>query len=677
MKRNKLLICCLLLLFSIAKLYSVPAQKGIFSTFKQPDGDTLVLTLNGNERFHYWSTTDGIPVVKDPDGYYYYAQAIDEKNFIRSEYIARNIDKRSLAEIQYINNAGSYLRSLPLKVLYPTNYFFGDDSIPTTGQLKGLVILAQFLDRTFTDICTQEQMQRQLNEENYSDFGMSGSARDYFIDQSNGKFTPNFDVVGPVTVSRNISYYGEDNQGVYDIHLGQFVKEACELVSQQGEIDFSDYDNNNDGEADLVFVIYAGYAQSSGAPSYTIWPQMWFLDKLNADIVIDGVKINRFACASELFGNSGKQLAGIGTFCHEFGHVLGLADIYNYNGKLSMGAWNIMDYGSYNNDTRTPSGYSSFEKISLGWMDPTELIEAETDIELLPLETSNQAYKLSSPNNENEYFLLENRQKTGRWDKYIEGKGMLILHVNYDEVVWSNNDVNANANNMRMHIIPANGDFSSTSETASIPFPGIKEKDRFTSLTTPSSVFSDDYLLDKPITHIREEGETILFDFLQRIKAPIALGPTNLQETSFTSNWEKVEEAQKYIVLLVNKETGEEKIVQNIVKPRFTFSNLDIDGLYTYKVKAVGNELFSDYSNEITVDMKDTGIEELVQPQISIYSQGKTVYIKSDSTVDIFSVYYGKLLHHLCPIEASNGITLASGIYIIQTKGIFEKILIK
>lgn len=669
--KNKFFITFFFLL-AASQLYAVPVRQGVLKTFTQPDGSTLTLMLNGDEKFHYWSTADGIPVVEGMGGYYYYVKKIQGKELVPGKHIARNPEQRSASDMEYTDRILPLLQQSIRQSCSPARGL-GDGSVPTTGTLKGLVILAQFADREFTDICTNEQMKRQLNEEGYSDYGMTGSARDYFIDQSAGLFTPTFDVVGPVTVSRDMAYYGQDNNGAYDIRLNQFIKEACELADEQEGVDFTDYDNNDDGVADLVFVIYAGYAQSSGAPSYTIWPQMWFLEELGTQLTLDGVKINCFACSSELAGISGKELAGIGPFCHEFSHTLGLADIYNYNGKLSTGSWNIMDVGLYNNNSCTPAGYTSFEKMALGWLEPTELTEAGTRIELQPLDASGQAYKLTYPNNENEFFLFENRQQTSKWDQYIGSSGMIVLHVNYDEAVWNENDVNTDPNNMRMHIVPANGNYSSGSQLSSIPFPGSQGKTAFTPLSSPSSVFSDGYVLDMPITGIREEGANILFDFLQRLEPPVALDATILTETSFTANWEKGEGAVKYNILLVNQETDEEKTIANITRTRFTFDNLEPEAVYTYKVKSIGEELSSPYSREITVDLKMTGIEDAGRADFSISWQNGTLFIQSASTVRIFDLQ-GRMLYNLPAEKAAGGVDMPQGIYIIRTGEAAKKV---
>lgn len=105
-----------------------------------------------------------------------------------------------------------------------------------------------------------------------SGFPTTGSARDYFIDQSSGVFTPEFDVVGPIKLSHNMNYYGANNHAGQDAHPAKMIKEACELAAGDFNVDFSKYDYDNDGFVDFVYVIYASYAESYGASSNTIWP---------------------------------------------------------------------------------------------------------------------------------------------------------------------------------------------------------------------------------------------------------------------------------------------------------------------------------------------------------------------------------------------------------------------
>ena len=565
-----------------ASLHAVPAKPGIIA-LKQPDGSTIEVRIFGDENYSETRALDGTLLRKDGKGFYRKAE---------------------------VDASG---QKAAIQCSMKANIF--DGSVPTTGELHGLVILAEFSDYGFQLENPKEKFTRQLNEEGYSDDGATGSVSDYYKDQSNGQFSPKFDVVGPVKLTEKMAYYGADNFSTKDPNVYNLIIDACKLADSQYGVNFADYDNNKDGKADLVYVVYAGYAQSNGASTNTIWPQSWALSKIGVELNLDNTAIDSYACSSELDGTSGSQISGIGLFCHEFSHTLGLPDIYATNetsSKLTMGTWDVMDYGCYNNGMRTPAGFSSYEKSVVGWLTPEELTESAKGVELPVLGEANKAYKLTSSKNPNEYYLLENRNKSNRWDKYLEGEGMLVIHVNYNEDVWNSNTVNNDPDNLGVHIIPANNDFSSESQGSSVVFPGTNQVKIFSDSTEPSATFSDGTLLGRPLTNIsQKEDGTVTFDFNQKLPTPEITAPTKITETGFVANWNAVENAKYYSIVITDSETNESRTYDKIVRNRYTFSNLESGATYRYKVKAIGDVIESDYSEEATIVLSNAGISDV------------------------------------------------------------------
>lgn len=587
MKKIKyLLSLCVGLSVSFGSL-AVPAKQGVI-TVLQPDGTMLDIMLHGDEHCNYVTAVDGAILRQDADGFWVAAD---------DEYVVSLNMRRSAAAM-----------SAPLRSLN------NDGDVPTTGTLHGLVILAEFPDMPFSSSNDNAHFSRLLNEEGYSDNGATGSVRDYYIDQSYGLFTPVFDVVGPVVLPNEMSYYGADSNGTTDPNAYRMIADACRLADETCNVDFSVYDNNQDGVVDLVYVIYSGYAQSNGASTNTVWPHMWFLSKYNAGLTLDGVEVDRYACSAERLGSSGDLITGIGLICHEFSHTLGLPDIYDTSGMLNgfaMGAYDVMDSGCYNNSMRTPAGYSSFEKSSLGWLTPTELVGQQRGVTIQSLATSKEALKISSVDNENEYFLLETRLLSDKWDKYLPGEGMLVVYVDYDKDVWDNNKVNSNGN-WRVHAVPANGDFSKSTNPASIPFPGTQDVTIWADLTNPSMTFSDGNPLGTPITSITFDGEKVQFDFGFNIAAPELTEPTKVTESGFRANWTEVPDAKYYTVRIIASSTGEVQEYEKVVRTYYTFSNLEPDETYHYSVKAVGEALESSYSEEQTIKLREyAGITDI------------------------------------------------------------------
>lgn len=603
-------------------------------TITQPDGTQIEIVLHGDEHFNYVTDTEGVILRQNSDGYY-------EK-----------------ADNAYLNSLERRRNAAAGKILRVLN---NDGDVPTTGTLHGLVILAEFSDVTFSTNNDNLHFTRLLNENGYSDDGATGSVRDYYIDQSYGQFTPVFDVVGPVKLPNEMSYYGADNNGVTDPNAYRMIADACRIADDDFDVDFSQYDNNHDGQVDLVYVIYSGYAQSNGASTNTIWPHMWFLSKYNAAITLDGVQVDRYACSAERLGTSGDVITGIGLICHEFSHTLGLPDIYDTSGTLggiAMGAYDVMDSGCYNNLMRTPAGYSSFEKSSLGWLTPVELSEPQRSVTIQSLATGGEARKITSPTDDNEYFLLETRSLQDKWDKYIPGEGMLVVYVNYDKDVWDNNQVNSSGN-WRVHAVPANGDFSKNTDAASIPFPGTAEVTIWADRTTPSMTFSDGEPLGKPITDITFDGTKVTFDFGFNMDAPELAEPTKVSLTGFRANWSAVADAKYYTVKIVAESTGETQTFDKVVRTYYTFSGLSAEETYRYSVKAVGDALESAYSEEATIRLSDfSGISD-----ISAASD-------SDGNVTIYTLQG-------TPCRATQADRLPAGVYILISDGKAEKIVVK
>ena len=609
---------------------AVPAKRGVHTVI-QPDGSTIEVILCGDEHFNYVMDTDSIVLRQDADGFYRPAGG---------DYIGMLKSRGAEREGRIARNG------------------LNDGEVPTTGTLRGLVILAEFADVGFSENNGKEHFERLLNEEGYSDNGATGSVRDYYVDQSYGQFTPEFDVAGPVRLSNNMAYYGADSGGTTDVNAYRMIQEACVLADETCGVDFSQYDNNGDGKVDLVYVVYAGYAQSNGASSVTVWPHMWFLSEYGVDLRLDGVAVDRYACSAERTGISGDVITGIGLICHEFSHTLGLPDLYDVSGQsrsMNMGTWDVMDSGCYNNSARTPAGYSSYEKSVLGWIEPETLVEKQSEVTLPPLPSSRLAYRLQSPVNEKEYFLLETRNKSDKWDRYLPGEGMLVIHVDYDKDVWDNNWVNSYGNH-RVHLVPANGDFSSMTDGGSTPFPGTGNVTVWSDLTEPSTLFNDGTALGMPLTGIVYDGENTVFDYGFNMESPVITEPTNVTETGFRANWTAVEGAKYYTVRIIDRGSGDTRTFEKIVRNRYTFTGLDPDATYVYAVQAQSETLISDFSEEASIRLAD-------------YSGGISS-VRSDSVgYEVYSlqgVFLGRSVDGL-----------SAGVYILKSAGGVSKICIE
>ena len=564
-------------LTSLSELSAVPAKR-VLKSIRQSDGTDLFIQLYGDEYFHYYATVDGIPIKIAPNGSYYYA-SWSADSLKASSVLAHNKEGRTMEECNYLD---SYVRPVKQNIQsiwknrvternrqrlcrftgQRRNLSQNTSETVISGEKKGLVILVNFTDVTHSSSNPQQIFNAMMNEVGYKGNGQYGSVHDYFYAQSYGRFSLNFDVIGPVTLGHPMSYYGADRGGEgNDIRPGAMIAEACILADKQ--IDYSDYDWDGDGIVEQVYVIYAGYGQASGASSNTIWPHEW--DLYSSDygkvLQLDGVTINTYACGSELSGTSGKVIDGIGTTCHEFSHCMGLPDFYDTegSGNFGMDCWSLMDYGCYNDDGNTPAGYTSYEKMFCGWLTPVELNEACKIKDMQALSEAEEAYIIYNEANKNEYYLLENRQQTG-WDSKGYGHGMLVLHVDYDPEVWSQNTINNTRSHQRMTIIPADNSFAHTAiSLAGDPFPGKSGKNALTDTSSPAATLYNlntdgRKYMGKPIENITENDGRIAFDFMGGVSIPVpeilppAISPS---KGEFTARWKPVAEAESYTLQLI------------------------------------------------------------------------------------------------------------------------------
>ena len=325
------------------------------------------------------------------------------------------------------------------------------------GEKRGLIILVDFPDVHFQDDNPISTWMVIANQEGYADNGAIGSISDYFHDQSYGQFQLTFDVFGPVEAAHEHAYYGQnidwgEPTGWFDQNVAELVEEACLGVADQ--VQFSDYDWDGDGIVEQVFLLYAGYGENDywSKDSTVIWPHMSTLsldwEGYEEGIQLQGVRIDTYACSNEI--NRSGSLVGIGTFCHEFSHCLGLPDMYNTKKGVSvLGRYDLMDQGCYNGNCWCPVGYSSYERYVCGWLIPTAIDVPPEVEEISFLDESPDAGIYRVSDDANDYYLIEKREKKG-WDTYLPTEGLFAWHIDYDEEAWTENTVNNDPDHLRV-----------------------------------------------------------------------------------------------------------------------------------------------------------------------------------------------------------------------------------
>ncbi len=579
-------------MFVATTMMAVPAKPGVKKIVTLKNGSTVELTLRGDEHFSFYTDAEGKP-----------CQVVNGQLKMMAQDEASKIWKARRAErLEKIEQIAPHRAS-------------GVSRRATEGIKKGIVILVEFTDAKFTIENPQSAYTRFFNEEGYNEGGMAGSVRDYFLRQSYEKLQIDFDVFGPYTLSREMAYYGKpikklNEKGEWEIETNDtipdvMIREAVDAAEKDG-VNFSKYSWYNNKIVDQVFVIYAGYAQAQGADENTIWPHRWALwnNKRDLRIAYDGCTINNYACAAELKGdgkNNTGHMDGIGTACHEFGHCLGLPDMYDTKGdNFGMSYWDVMDQGSYNDDSRTPAGYTSYERWFSGWLTPTEIKETKRVTDMKPIATNKEAYVLYNDKNKDEYYLLENRQPVG-FDAKLHGHGLLILHVDYNGDAWSGNTVNVDANHQRVTIIPADNELTTgRGGLAGDPWPGITMNTLLGHYTTPAATLYNENtdgtkLMNKLIDDISENTETqsVSFAVGRTEMIPPSSEETTVQasKNSFTITWPEVSGATGYEVELKTVGRSPDNVEEALIyKADFSkcYTNKSIDITSTSTLKQYG-----------------------------------------------------------------------------------------
>lgn len=534
-------------------------------TVSQRDGTTLTVRLHGDEHFSWYSTLDG--VILSRSGNDFYIADIDENGdvtpttLLAHEKAARSfiemnaVAKQNIAAFQSETAQQRRLskRNISISTTYSPPYF------PHTGSPTAIVILVEFKDVKFTVADPVVSFNQYLNGEEQVDHGCGenlnyGSVRKYFSDMSFGTFTPNFDIVGPVAVSDSMKYYGANIDGTTDKNYVEMVKEACTLASSK--IDFSDskYDYNNDGIIDLVYIIYAGYGESNQAPAETIWPKT-MVQNIGS---YGGKQVRRFGVNNELNAYPGitsgtfatPKINGIGLFCHEFSHCMGLPDIYPYAASArvdnqEMEYWDLMDGGEYTNNGYYPTAYTAWEREVMGWHTITELTESQT-VTATTVNSGGQSYKMVNPNDQDEYFVIENIQRQG-WNQYVLGHGLIVYHVKYPYSYVNFNDrINNTAGKPGLALVPADGLLiSSYNENYTDnqyrqshygdPFPGTSNVQTLTyEQALPNFLwYESGPTVNKSLLNITENTSTytVTFDYVHDTTSGISIPKATQQQT--------------------------------------------------------------------------------------------------------------------------------------------------
>lgn len=531
MKRFNKIIAVVALAAAPAVASAIPAPPFAHKV-TQPDGTVLEIRLVGDENGHFMVTADdNMPVVKTAEGFFFATE-----NNLSSGILAANAASRNAAQLGFAASfdraafdrtisdnfaatmARRYPQNVAARVPEPEDMLI-NHTYPTSGKLNGLVILVDFPDKKFSVEDPVAFFNDHMNKDGHNANGATGSAAEYYRAASFGKLDIKFDVYGPVTLPNSFKYYGQNDRSGMDRYAYLMAVHAGQLLDE--EVDFSPYDQDGDGEVDNVTIIYAGEGEATAYPTDPdaedyVWPHSYDIEysKLDpADITFDGVKFNHYICMNEWDRANSRtpRPAGIGLFCHEFGHALGLPDLYmtSYSGDMSAtpGQWSIMDQGSYNNGMHTPPLMSSYERYTLGWVSPI-VIDKPMDAELKA--NSGKCYVVET-DRANEFFMFECRTKdddSNVWDSYLKASGLMVWHIDFSKRNWTYNNLNNDAKHQRIDLVEADGSYGPYSYSGDL-FPGANDLyTEFTAETYPAFLSWNEVDPGFPLTEIAYDKAT-------------------------------------------------------------------------------------------------------------------------------------------------------------------------
>lgn len=485
-------------------------------TIEQPDGNTFLAYNKGNQVVNYLRTADGYTVLKDQDGFYKYAVLDDDDRLVPSGVVVHEVDLRSSLEQAFLAPLPQELswseEVIALKekkhlenmeIARGPNPSGPQGVFPSTGTRDALMLLIDYPDQPFQH--TNTEIDNMMNQIGYSVNGASGSFKEFYQDVSHGELDINTTVSGWYRAANNRAFYSDNARAL--------IREAVDAAEATG-LDFSIYDGDGDGSVDVVMAIHSGRGEEESGDPDDIWSHRWVLGP--QAITYDGVFISDYIIQPERYGPN--NIANIGVVSHEFGHAMGLPDLYDTNGgSEGAGRWCLMAGGTWNNSGRTPAHPNAWCKEELGWGTPTTLSNPTDIVDMNQYDDDGTFYRINMPG-VNEYLLISNRQQTG-WDTHLPGSGLAIWHIDEDRInaTRNSNTVNSEPTHYGTQLEQAdnnNGLNNGTNRGDSGDlYPGNSNNTNFNCVSSPSSATHNNNFSNISITQIEINNNLASFSF--------------------------------------------------------------------------------------------------------------------------------------------------------------------
>lgn len=664
--------------------------------FKQPNGNIVTIITNGDERFSWQQTVDGYTLMFDNNGYLTYAFVDKNGDLKPSTIVATQIEERNAVansfllqlekglfynqeQVNFMTQIWDYKHEKLVEIEQQMRNKKIQKNESVIGNFKTVCALAQFPELSFTK--TKDDFEGLMNQINYTDDGAAGSVRDFFREVSYNQFDLEVTLLGPYTAPKSESYYtGENGKNSNCPELAQFLLDEVDKT-----IDFSEYDSNGDDIIDGFHFIFAGFGQEANSPAglgLQIWSHKWVFQNVfqtGEYCEIDGKYILYYSCSPELRGNSGTEITHIGVIAHEMSHAFGAADFYDTDYDMGglysgTGLWDIMASGSWNDGGRCPAHHNMYQKIWYGWVNPIELKE-ETEIREMPNSAENPVAYILKTEQENEYFILENRQQI-KFDIEVPGHGLLIYRVSADiDEYFPLNSINS-THPQKMYPVCASAESQIPTEdpesygyinSDGCPFPGYTQNILFTDSSTPSAKSWNKKNSNKPITDIVENEGKISFYFMKSELPKYTvtiIQPENGMLTVSNNNVDIVSGTK------VDKGT----VLQITTTP---IADYILDNIYIDGVEIQGNT--TTVNSDITISANfiyPDNVNNLTNNTLKVYPNPATDNINIEGefeTIEIYSIS-GKLEMTIKQSDNSEKNTmqidishLTAGMYIVKT----------
>jgi immune inhibitor A len=335
------------------------------------------------------------------------------------------------------------------------------------------------------------------------------SMKEYYKEVSYSRYVPHGEIHGWYRAPNPSTYYTDKQNGFgkYPNSAERLVEDVVEIASNDPNIDWASFDNNNNGYIDNLIVVHSGAEAAWTGDINDFWAHVWIIPEPK---IIQGRYVWIYAMTSEYLGKP-EDPQVIGGDCHEHGHQLGLPDLYDTSYVTNgVGAYSLMGAGSWGNMGMTPTHLDAWSKYVLGFTDP--IIDTIGTAYIDNAETSPTIFKYMTEDPK-QYFLVENRQKV-LYDKYLPSEGLFIWRINENQI--DNQTYNNNKNDYLVGLIQADNlkDLENRANNGDLgdPYPGIMNNRSFGKFTNPSSILHNGGMLDILIGNISDPRNTMSFE---------------------------------------------------------------------------------------------------------------------------------------------------------------------